>query len=36
MPAFSFSIVYLFGLFAALMFDHYASGPFMSLWQGVS
>lgn len=25
MPTFGFSIVYLFGLFAALMFDHYAS-----------
>jgi protoheme IX farnesyltransferase len=24
MPTFGFSIVYLFGLFAALMLDHYA------------
>lgn len=36
MPAFSFSIVYLFGLFAALMIDHYTSGPLSSLWRGVS
>jgi protoheme IX farnesyltransferase len=27
MPTFGFSIVYLFGLFAALMLDHYVSGP---------
>lgn len=32
MPAFSFSIVYLFGLFAALMLDHYTSGPLAYLW----
>lgn len=36
MPAFSFSIVYLFGLFAALMIDHYTSGPFSSLWRNLS
>lgn len=31
MPTFGFSIVYLFGLFAALMFDHYASRLFDKL-----
>lgn len=36
MPAFSFSIVYLFGLFAALMVDHYLSGPLAALWRGLS
>jgi heme o synthase len=36
MPAFTFSIVYLFGLFAALMVDHYASGPFAVLWRSLS
>lgn len=36
MPAFSFSIVYLFGLFAALMIDHYTMGLMVELWLGVS
>ncbi|MBK8750716.1 MAG: protoheme IX farnesyltransferase [Candidatus Competibacteraceae bacterium] len=36
MPAFSFSIVYLFGLFAALMLDHYTSGPLAYLWHRMS
>lgn len=31
MPTFGFSIVYLFGLFAALMLDHYASHLLLSL-----
>ena len=35
MPTFGFSIVYLFGLFAALMLDHYAFGPLAALWRGL-
>ena len=35
MPTFGFSIVYLFGLFAALMLDHYALGPLAALWRGL-
>ena len=34
MPTFAFSIVYLFGLFAVLMLDHYARDPLASLWRG--
>jgi protoheme IX farnesyltransferase len=36
MPTFGFSIVYLFGLFAALMLDHYALGLLAMLWRGPS
>jgi protoheme IX farnesyltransferase len=32
MPTFGFSIVYLFGLFAVLMLDHYAFGPLVAFW----
>ncbi len=36
MPTFSFSIAYLFGLFAALMLDHYAIGLLPRLWYSVT